>query len=297
VKWFVVILTSLLVFCSEPIGANPAALSQPQAALLAQWFDLLGEPSQTETFGDFLARAASIKRHSPYQELDETIGPERLHVDLARFDCLSLIDTSLAVARCAWIGAATEACFVKELIATRYRHGVMKGFTSRLHYLVDWLDDNRERHRLDDLTRDLGGILLRRHFAYMSEHENLYPPMSDPEVREAIARTEARLSQQIYAVIVWRSVIEKEHSLMDGDLVGIVTRDTGRLIGHAGLVLRDSKDKAQLLHASSYHRSVVLTRTSLADYVSRRRDRWGIMIARPRAPDSRNRLTTSRLQR
>jgi hypothetical protein len=264
---------------------------------LAQWYDLLSEPNQTETFGDFLVRAASIKRHSPYQELDETVGPERLHVDLERFDCLSLIDTSLAVARCAWVGDATEACFVQELIATRYRKGVMKEFASRLHYLVDWLDDNRERQRLHDLTRDLGGILLRRHFAFMSEHKNLYPPMSDPKVQKAIVRTEARLSQKIYAVIVWKSVIEKEHLLRDGDLVGIVTRDTGRLIGHAGLVVRDSRDKAQLLHASSYHRSVVLTRTSLADYVSRRRDRWGIMIARPRAPNSRDRLTRSRLQR
>jgi hypothetical protein len=263
---------------------------------LAQWYDLLGEPNQTETFGDFLVLAASIKRHSPYQELDETVGPERLHVDLEHFDCLSLIDTSLAVARCAWVRDATEACFVKELLATRYRNGIMKEFTSRLHYLVDWLDDNRKRQRLDDITRDLGGILLRRHFAYMSEHRNLYPPMADPEIRKAVARIEARLSQQIYAVIVWKSVIDKEHLLRDGDLVGIVTRDTGRLIGHAGLVMRDSKDKAQLLHASSYHRSVVLTRTSLADYASRRRDRWGIMIARPRAPDSRDRLTR-RLQR
>jgi hypothetical protein len=264
---------------------------------LAQWYDLLGEPGQAETFGAFFVRAASIKRNSPYKELDETLGPERLHVDLERFDCLSLIDTSLAVARCAWIGAATEVCFVQELIATRYRNGVMKEFTSRLHYLADWLDDNRQRHRLDDLTRDFGGILLRRHFAFMSKHKKLYPPMSDPEVQRAIASTEARLSQQIYAVIVWKSVVDKEHMLRDGDLVGIVTRDTGRLIGHAGLVVRDSRNEAQLLHASSYHRSVVVTRTSLADYVSRRRDRWGIMIARPRAPLRRNHSTTSRLRR
>lgn len=296
-KWFVVTLTFLPVFCSESISANPAALTRPQAALLARWYELLGEPSQTETFGDFLVRAASIKRHSPYQELDETAGPEYLQVDLERFDCLSLIDTSLAVARCAWVRDATEACFTRELTATRYRDGIMKEFPSRLHYLVDWLDDNRERHRLDDITRDLGGILLRRHFAYMSEHRSLYPPMADPEVRKAIARTEVRLSQRIYAVIVWKSVIEKEHLLRDGDLVGIVTRDTGRLIGHAGLVVRDSRDKAQLLHASSYHRSVVLTRASLADYVSRRHDRWGIMIARPRAPVGKNRSTTSRLRR
>lgn len=280
--WF--FLLAILISQSESSGSSLAALSRPQAALLAQWYDHLGEPDQGETFGDFLARAASIKCLSPYKRLDETIGPERLRIDLKTFDCLSLIDTSIAVARCRWLREPTETCFVRELIATRYRNGVKKDFASRLHYLEEWLDDNRSRHRLDDLTRDLGGVLLRRRFAYMSGHRNLYPPMADPIARGAIELTEAKLSQRIYAVIVRSSVREKAPLLQNGDLVGIVTTDPGRLLGHAGIVVRDGRGGVQLLHASSHRRRVVLTRTSLADYVLRREERWGIMVARLRSP-------------
>ena len=283
------LLLAMLISQSESSGASLAPLSRPQAALLAQWYGQLGEPEPEETFGNFLARAASNKVLSPYRRLDENTGPERPRIDLEHFDCLSLIDTSMAVARCQWLREPTETCFVRELIATRYRNGVIKDFASRLHYLEEWLDDNRARHRLDDLTRDLGGVLLRRRFDYMSEHSSLYPPMSDPIARKAIELTEVQLSQRIYAVIVRRSVREKAQLLQNGDLVGIVTTDPGRLLGHAGVVVRDGHGRVQLLHASSHRRRVVLTSTSLADYVLRREERWGIMVARPRSPGANDR--------
>jgi hypothetical protein len=280
--WF--LLLAMLISQSDSNGSSLDSLSSPQAALLTQWYDQLGEPESEETFGDFLARAASVKRLSPYRRLDESTGSERLRIDLNRFDCLSFIDTSMAVARCRWMRDPTEACFVRELIATRYRHGVMKDFASRLHYLEEWLDDNRSRHRLDDLTRDLGGVLLRRRFDYMSAHRSLYAPLADPIARQAIELTEAQLSQRIYAVIVRPSVRKKAPLLQNGDLVGIVTTDPGRLLGHAGIVVRDGQGRVQLLHASSHRRRVVVTSTSLADYVLRREERWGIMVARPRSP-------------
>jgi hypothetical protein len=264
--------------------SNPARLSHTQAVLLTQWFERLGEPHSGETFGDFLTRAAFLKRHSPYAPLNETNGPERLRIDLARFDCVSLIDSSLAVARCAWLRDPTEACFVRELVATRYRNGRMGDFASRLHYLEDWLDDNRARHRLEDRTQDLEGLLLRRHFFYMSEQSRRFPAMSDPRAREAIALTEARLSQRIYAVIVRSSIREKNRLLQNGDLVGVVTTEPGRLISHAGLVVRSKQRVPRLLHASSHHRRVILTAASVANYILRRQERWGIIVARPRPP-------------
>jgi hypothetical protein len=73
--------------------------------------------------------------------------------------------------------------------------------------------------------------------------------------------------------------------------VGIVTTEPGRLIGHAGFVVRDERGRTHLLHASSHHRRVVVTVRSLADYLLRRPERWGVMVARPRPPLST--LTTT----
>jgi hypothetical protein len=282
----------LLLLLSSPVldssvasnGGNPASISSKQAALLAQWYGELGEPRSDEAFGDFLVRAALLKLGSPYRTVTETNRPERLQVDLTHFDCVSVIDTSLALARCAWLGDPSGSCFVRELVGNRYRNGIINDFPSRLHYFEDWLDYNLAQHRLDDRMHHLGGLLLRRRFFYMSEHQHLFPPMADPGVRGAIARTEARLSKRTYAVILGSSIREKDALLQNGDLLGVVTREPGRLISHTGLVVRDGKGPPRLLHASSYRHRVVLTATSIANYILRRRERWGIIVARPNPP-------------
>jgi hypothetical protein len=274
-------------------SAGSPNLSSSQTALLAQWYERLGMPDPGETFGDFLARAALLKWHSPYAASKEGDGPERLKVDLARFDCVSILDNSLAVARCAWLQETTEACFVRELVATRYRNGVMGDFTSRLHYFEDWLDNNRDRHRLDEPVGLLGGALFRKRFFYMSEHQHRFPPMADPRSRDAIAATEARLSKQTYAVIVRSSIREQQSHIQNGDLVGVVTREPGRFISHAGLAVRDKQGRTRLLHASSHHRRVIVTATSIANYILRRPERWGITVARPRLPVPKDAFVTA----
>ena len=56
------------------------------------------------------------------------------------------------------------------------------------------------------------------------------------------------------------------------------------MVTHAGFVLRSEGGRARLVHASSYHRRVVLTREDLADYLLRRPERTGVMVARPLPP-------------
>jgi hypothetical protein len=289
-------VTFFALLSSTALAVRPpedsTSLEREQRSLLDQWYEELGAPGPDESFGNFLVRAAVLKWHSPYAHRKETYGPERLRVDLSRFDCVTLIDTSMAVARCAWLGDATETCFIKELVASRYRNGTMGDFASRLHYLEDWLEDNRARLRMEDWTQKLGGLLLRRHFFYMSGHPYLFPPMTELQEREAIAKTEARLSEQTFAVLVRPSIQQAEGQLREGDVVGVVTTEPGRLIGHVGLITHSKRGTARFLHASSHHRRVIVTRRSLADYVLRRRDRWGIMVARPRPPGPRPVVTT-----
>ena len=58
---------------------------------------------------------------------------------------------------------------------------------------------------------------------------------------------------------------------------------SGPLIHHAGIVYR-ARGRARLLHASSYHQRVVLTREDLSSYLLRRKDRRGVLVARPLSP-------------
>ena len=102
---------------------------------------------------------------------------------------------------------------------------------------------------------------------------------------EAIELTEGRLSERAFSVLVRSSLRKAAEQLRNGDLVGVVTTEPGRLISHTGLVTRNAQGVPRLLHASSHHGRVVVTSAGLPRYVLRRPNRWGIIVARPLAPD------------
>jgi hypothetical protein len=271
-------LAALIVFT--------ALAAPPPPDALASWFRSV---RPAESFGELVIRAAEVQLGRPYRKTEdrgrpEGPAPEPVSVELHRFDCVSLLESSLAVARCVFRGRRDERCFLAELEATRYRDGKRGDFASRLHYLEDWLADNARRGRLELLGPALGGLPLARPVHYLSRRRDRYPALSSPEVRARIESVEARLSRTPAIAIGREAVARIEPELADGDIVAIVTGRPGILVSHAGLVRRGTDGRAHLLHASSHHRRVVLTRGSLAEYVSRRPEREAILVARPLAP-------------
>jgi len=78
---------------------------------------------------------------------------------LTRFDCVTLVESCLAVARVAAApGPPTWERFGAEVERMRYRGGVRRGYTSRLHYFSEWISDGESR----GLVHDLGAELARR---------------------------------------------------------------------------------------------------------------------------------------
>ena len=272
-----------------PGNASPEGLAPSQSKLLAQWFAHIGRPRAGEPFGTYLARAAYFQRglryHAPAQ-IDQQAGrTESLRLNLKNFDCISLIESSFAVARCGWRGRSGADCFISEVVASRYRGGRRGDYADRLHYFSEWLSDNSRRGRLRDLAPALGGRPARRSINYMSRHPRAYPALKRPEIARRIRGIEARLSRNPPTFVDRQTVARAQKKLRDGDIVAIVTNVRGLLVTHAGLVLR-VKGQPRLLHASRYHKGVVLDGASLAGYVSRRPERKGLLIARPRPPGS-----------
>ena len=50
-----------------------------------------------------------------YADISERPGAETLDVNVDAFECISFIESTLAVARCAWESERNESCFVREL--------------------------------------------------------------------------------------------------------------------------------------------------------------------------------------
>ena len=251
---------------------------------LSRWYQSVGRPLPHEGFGEFLSRVARTRVDTPYDHSPEMGAEETLRAGLQRFECVSFIESSLGVARCAWRGQSTEGCFVWELLGLRYRSGMMSNYASRLHYFVDWLADNQGRWRLRNVTTGLGGTPVTSNFFYLTRRAAMIPALSSPDARKAIADVEARLSSQSQVVVGRNRIGQAAAGLRDGDIVAITGNKPGRLVTHAGFVSRSEEGIAHLVHASSYHDRVVITREDVSNYVLRRPERRGLIIARPLAP-------------
>jgi hypothetical protein len=261
-------------------------LTTKTRAKLQEWYDGVGAPLAHETFGSYVARTAFFQQGAGYESVQTPTTPETLRVELSRFECVTFIESSLAVARCGFRGEPTESCFERELVASRYRGGTLSDYASRLHYFDDWIDDNEARKRLENMTPALGGEPLTRSYFHISSRVLPRSDLSKETLaaltREVVA-TESRLSRTPHLVLSRDRAPRVLGQLADGDLVAFVRERSGLLIHHAGFIYRVG-GKPRLLHASSYHGRVVLTREDVLSYLLRRPERQGIVVARPSSP-------------
>ncbi|MBN1962179.1 MAG: DUF1460 domain-containing protein [Deltaproteobacteria bacterium] len=264
--------------------AIPEALSDKQAKLLANWYQQLGLRQADESFGDLMARAALLQKGKSYFNPPEFAGLETLRVNLDTFNCVSLIESSLAVARCIWRNTADEPCFIKELTKVRYRGGQLTGFASKLHYFDEWISDNAERGILSDLSRQFGAAKKNHQANYVTTHKKRYPPLQDPTVFQQMLDIEAKLRAKPAWVIDREKVAQAQQNLQTGDILAVVGAKPSLLVRHAVMVYRDAKNKPHVLHASRYNHRVLLEHSDVATYIKRRSDRRGIIVARPLAP-------------
>lgn len=276
----------ILGLCVTRAAAAPSSpMSADQKKKLAAWYHALGAPRGSETFGHYLARAARVQHGVGYGVPAEAPGAETLQINLDAFECVSFIESSIAVARCGFSGEPDELCFTEDLEASRYRGGALGDYASRLHYFVDWIGDNEARGRIENLTTSLGGTPVQKDF-YLITRRELPKAAIDQEaidaVTETLLATEQRLSSTSHDVLGRESAPDALRALEDGDLVAFVRERPGLLVHHAGFVYW-ANGTPRLLHASSYHQRVVITESDLTDYLLRRPERKGVIVARPLA--------------
>jgi hypothetical protein len=218
-------------------------------------------------------------------EIDNRI--ESPSVNFQGMDCWTFFEISLAFARMLnepeenW----TPAQMLHYIEVDRYRGGECTGeYLSRLHYLEDWLADNKQRGLLEDLTPQLGGKSVAhsaremsigwRHYRYLAANKSLLGPL---------ARMEERVSSRPLYQIPKNRVAKIESKLRSGDIIGIIGRDRGGLYStsHVGLALR-TNDGLHFMHASSPGNSgKVVVDARISQYLARYRGDSGILVARP----------------
>ena len=209
-------------------------------------------------------------------------GLEPLTLSLTRFDCVTLVESCLAIARATDDGVKpTWAKFSREVERMRYRGGKRHGYATRLHYFSEWISDGEKRGLLKDLGEELGGIKDPRPLRFMTEHRSSYPALADDKVFAAIGEMERRLDSSPRWMVPTEKIPDVQDRLHSGDVIAFATAIPGLDVTHAAFAYRGTDGVLRVLHAPLSGGSVEITRSTLPEYVAKIRRATGILVARP----------------
>ncbi len=237
---------------------------------------------KTKNIGEVVIEVAKCFLGRPYEggTLEVSGENEEIVVNLIEFDCVTLIESSLAFARMIKKGLATMNDLTRELEFIRYRKGKLVDYTSRLHYTSDWITDNESKGVVSDISKSLGGTPIQFNVFFMSENSELYPVLRKvPKMIAEIEVYEEHIRKRTYHYIPKEQFQNIESKFRSGDIVAFVTNKPGLDFSHVGLIVVEN-NAVKLLHASSNQKKVVLENT-LQNYLTNNTAATGVCIVRP----------------
>ncbi len=286
-----------LLFPAPLASIRPGRPMDPDHERLAAWTAALraeGLCRRAAPLGPTAARVGELAAGTPYEPstleayLRAGGSPSRrepLTLSLTRFDCVTLVESCLAVARVAGRdGAPTWERFGREVERMRYRGGKRRGYASRLHYFSEWITDGERRGLVRDRGAELGGAEDARPLRFMTEHRGSYPALADAGVFQAIGAIERRLDGHARRVIPTKRIPEVVDRIETGDVLAFATEIPGLDVSHAAFASRDPEGILRVLHAPLSGGVVEVTGATLPEYVAAIRRATGILVARPLRP-------------
>lgn len=204
--------------------------------------------------------------------------------DWNAFDCVTLVESTLAIARVVAGGEASQATYARNLVSLRYRDGKKHDFASRLHYFTDWIRDNARRGHLEDITAELGGERDTRPIHYMTRHWDQYQKVKVDADFVAMRVVERELTAAERYVLPKARVKDVLDRLESGDIIAMATHIEGLDVVHVGLVYRKPDGVVHLLHAPVPGDVVSVSTKPLVDYLKVFDAHVGVVVARPTKP-------------
>jgi len=295
-----IMLPMPLMACREApngtlVGSGaPSTIGSEDEARLLDWARRLAEEgfaSRNVPLGAACVRVGELAVGTPYEgfTLEEYIraggSPARtepLTLSLTRFDCVSLVESCLAIARVVRRGDPTNwESYAAEMERMRYRDGVRIGYASRLHYFSEWLHDNERRGLVRDLGRELGGTEDLRPLRFMSSNPDAYAALAVPEVRAEIVGMERALDGHSRWVVPTERIDIISERIQTGDILAFATSIGGLDVSHAAYAYRGGDSVLRVLHAPLSGGVVEVTTSTLTQYVRAIRRSTGILVSRP----------------
>lgn len=283
------IILSACILCGIVLGAQSASVGMTRFHnesndtvkinnMLAQAYDAVANASPE-------ARVAYIGEmflNTPYKSGTLEIEPEILTINIDEVDCTTYIDYVLAMAYTIGEGRTSWRDFTYNLQRMRYRKGEVNGYSSRLHYISDWIVDNAYRGNLKEATTSMPACEYQeKTLDFITANRDKYPALKDSEEYEKMRNAEIGYRRHRYPYVKSSRLSHKEisNSLKSGDVVCITTRTPGLDVQHMAIIIKKD-DIPYIMHASSSAGKVILDSVPLADYLKKNRNATGIRVVR-----------------
>ncbi len=211
---------------------------------------------------------------------------EELVVNCDEVDCTTFVEYALAmVLSPTESGEILESDFIDNVQRIRYRDGKIDGYTSRLHYMTDWIDNGIRNGFLEDVTAAKSPYVQTVTVNYMTTHPAQYKQLANSKENvEKMKQIEAELSkEEIHYVPEEELPMGGLPWIKSGDIIAITTNTPGLDIAHMGIAFY-VKGTLSLLHASTVSKKVVVSKLALAQLLKDSNSWTGIRVIRARKP-------------
>ncbi len=207
---------------------------------------------------------------------------EMLTINIHELDCLTFIETLYSLTRATLNRRYSWRDFAANIENIRYRGGEMGDYSSRIHYISEWIIDNHIRGNLVEITPDLPHVdYMIKNIDYMTHHTDSYRQLKNDRVMvEKIRRYELRRHRFPYVKRSWLNDKAVKAALRSGDFVSLVTKTEGLDVSHNGIIIVDDKGDPYLLDASMSGGKVMLEGEPLFKYLERSKTNIGIRVFR-----------------
>ena len=219
---------------------------------------------------------------TPYVAHTLEADEEILTINVHELDCLTFIETLYALTRATLAGRYSWRDYAANIENVRYRGGKMGDYSSRIHYISEWIIDNHVRGNLVEVTPDLPHAdYMVKNIDYMTHHTDSYRQLkNDSAMVEKIRRYELRNHRFPYLKRSWLNDKAVKAELRSGDFVSLVTKQEGLDVSHNGIIVIDEKGDPYLLDASMSGGKVMLQSKPLFKYLEHSKTNIGIRVFR-----------------
>ena len=207
---------------------------------------------------------------------------EWLTIDIDELDCTTFVETLYSLTRSTLDMRRSWRDYARNLESIRYRDGQLGDYSSRLHYISDWIANNSHRGNIREATAEIDGAKYDiKTINFMTANRDKYPQLADSAMFAKIKNFEIgyRMHRYPYLKKEWIDSKKTKAGLKNGDIVALLTKVDGLDVSHMGVLIKDG-EKLWLLHASSKDKKVVLEKDDLKETLRRNRSWTGVRVIR-----------------